>query len=108
MVDFNPARGSEQQGIRPAVVVSNDTNNQYSPNVIVAAITKTIPKKNYPMNVYLPAGVLPLEGTILGAQLMTLDKTRLLRHRGDLDEQKMNEVETALAKSLGLRFANPS
>lgn len=102
MVNFDPARGSEQAGIRPALVVSNDVNNNHSPVVIVVAITKTIPKKEYPFNVYLPEGVLPLPGTILCGQILTVDKTRLMRHRGDLDAVLMAAVGAALAVSLAL------
>jgi mRNA interferase MazF len=109
MVDFNPARGSEQAGIRPALVVSNDVANRSSPNVTVAAITKTIPKRDYPFNVHLPAGDLPLPGTICCAQVMTISKERLMRHRGQIDDQLLRNVDEALRVSLGLaRFANPS
>lgn len=101
-VDFGTPRGSEQAGRRPALVVSNDVNNQRSPVIIVATITKTIPKKAYPFNVDLPAGVLPLGGTIYCGQLLTIDKTRLLRHRGELDDAKVAEVNRALCVALGL------
>jgi mRNA interferase MazF len=102
MVDFGQPRGSEQAGHRPALVVSNDVNNNHSPVVTVAAITKTIPKKTYPYNVDLPAGVLQLGGTIYCAQLLTIDKTRLVRHRGTLDAAKLAEVDRALIVALGL------
>ncbi|HET7571768.1 MAG TPA: type II toxin-antitoxin system PemK/MazF family toxin [Gaiellaceae bacterium] len=109
MVDFDPARGSEQAGVRPACIVSNDVANQNSPVVTVAAITSTIPSRQYPFNVPLPAGTLPREGTILCAQLMTVSKERLMRHRGDLSQEIMAAVAEALRVHLGLpRFANPS
>jgi mRNA interferase MazF len=84
------------------LVVSNDVNNQHAPIVILAAITTTIPKKSYPVNVPLPAGVLPREGTIYCHQVVTIDKADLLRHRGTLDGPKMGEVDRALAVALGL------
>jgi mRNA interferase MazF len=102
IVDFGEPRGSAQAGQRPALVVSNDVNNQRAPVVIVAAITRTIPKRKYPMNVELPAGVLPEAGTIYCHQLLTLDKRDLLRHRGSLDARKMAEVDRALAVALAL------
>lgn len=109
MVDFDPARGSEQAGTRPACVVSNEVANQRSPNVTVVAITSTIPKKQYPFNVHLPEGVLPRQGTILCAQVMTISKERLIRHRGDLSADQLRDVDEALRVSLGLpRFANLS
>jgi mRNA interferase MazF len=102
MVDFNPARGSEQAGVRPAVVVSNDVNNQHSSVVIVAAMTRTIPQRNYPQNVDMPAGILPDRGTILGNQLYTVSVERLGDFRGELDPQKRDELDRALLISLGL------
>jgi mRNA interferase MazF len=109
MVDFDPARGSEQAGTRPACVVSNDVANQRSPNVTVVAVTSTVPRKQYPFNVYLAAGVLPREGTIYCAQIMTISKERLMRYRGTLNTEQMREVDEALRVSLGLpRFANLS
>jgi mRNA interferase MazF len=102
MVDFNPARGSEQAGERPAVVVSNDVNNQNSPVVTVAAITSTIRERPYPNTVVLPAGVLPRPGTILCNQLMTVDKSRLRRCRGEIDASLLAELARALAVALDL------
>jgi mRNA interferase MazF len=105
MVDFNPARGSEQAGERPAVVVSNDIGNQHGSVVIVAAITRTIPKKPYPQCVSLPGrprGPLPHPGTILCSQLVTIDKTRLGDYRGPLSSAQLQQVDAALHASLGL------
>lgn len=101
LVDFNPARGSEQAGVRPGVVVSNDVNNQHSPVVVVAALTRTIPSKRYPQNVHLPEGS-PLRdaGTILCGQLNTIDKTRLLDKKGALTAAQINDLNRALRMSL--------
>ena len=103
LVAFNPARGSEQAGTRPAVIVSNEVNNQHSPVVVVAAMTRTIYPKQYPQNVQLPAGR-PLNdaGTILGGQLYTIDQQRLIRHRGELDPSQLQALNNALRKSLQL------
>lgn len=38
-VEFTPARGAEQAGRRPALIVQNDVGNRYAPTTIVAAIT---------------------------------------------------------------------
>jgi mRNA interferase MazF len=47
-VEFDPVKGSEQGGLRPALVVQNDIGNRYSPTTIVAAVTRTLPPKPYP------------------------------------------------------------
>ena len=54
MVTFDPARGSEQRGLRPALVVQNDVGNEYAATTIVAAISTTI--KVYPVTVPLARG----------------------------------------------------
>jgi mRNA interferase MazF len=105
MVDFNPARGSEQAGERPALVVSNDIGNQHGSVVIVAAITSTIPSKQYPHCVPLPGrpqGPLPRPGTILCSQLVTVDKKRLGDFRGALSPAQVQQVNAALRASLSL------
>lgn len=37
--DLSPVVGSEQGGMRPVLIVQNDTGNKHSPTVIAAAIT---------------------------------------------------------------------
>ena len=43
-------------------------------------------------------------------QLLTVDKERLMRHRGDITSDQLKEVDAALVVSLGLSrdIANPS
>jgi mRNA interferase MazF len=50
-LDFNPAKGHEQAGFRPAVVVSGNVFNQLSSNIIVCPTTNT--DKKYPAHVAL-------------------------------------------------------
>ena len=47
-VEFNPVKGSERGGPRPALVVQKDVGNRHSPTTIVVAITWTIPLRPYP------------------------------------------------------------
>lgn len=46
-VNWNPGRGSEQSGLRPALVIQNDIGNKFSPTTIVAALTTAV-EKSYP------------------------------------------------------------
>lgn len=46
LADLSPVQGSEQGGVRPVVIIQNDTGNKYSPTVIVAAITGRINSEN--------------------------------------------------------------
>ena len=42
LVNWNPARGSEQAGKRPALVIQNDIGNEKAPTTIVAAISSKV------------------------------------------------------------------
>ena len=102
-VNWNPARGSEQSGLRPALVIQNDTGNLYSPTTIVAALTTAI-NKPYPFTVKVTAkeSGLPKDSTVNLAVIMTIDKTRLAEKCGELSEAKMGEVNEAIKVSLGM------
>jgi mRNA interferase MazF len=101
-VDFDPSRGSEQAGHRPAVIISVDSFNARMPVVVVAAITSKI-KPALQVTVTLPAGKpLPQAGQILAFQVMTIDKQRLGKHAGRLDAAQIADLEKALRLSWGL------
>lgn len=100
-VDFSPARGSEQAGRRPAVVVSLDSFNSRMPVVMVAAITTKI--KPFSFTVDLPQGKpLTEHSQILGFQVMSIAKDRLERYAGTLDAQQIRDLENALRTAWGL------
>ena len=52
--DLSPVVGSEQGGIRPVLIIQNDTGNRYSPTVIAAAITSQTGKARLPTHIALP------------------------------------------------------
>ena len=49
--DLSPVVGSEQGGIRPVLIIQNDTGNKYSPTVIAAAITSQKTKNKLPTHI---------------------------------------------------------
>ena len=53
--DLSPVVGSEQGGVRPVLIVQNDTGNRYSPTVIAAAITSQTNKAKLPTHIALSA-----------------------------------------------------
>ena len=103
-VDWSPGRGSEQMGMRPALIIQNDIGNQFSPTTIVAAVS-TRQRRPYPFHVNITAqeSGLPQDSMVKCEQIQTIDQTRLDRRAGALSEQKMQEVDLALKRSLGLR-----
>ncbi|MGI9951252.1 type II toxin-antitoxin system PemK/MazF family toxin [Moorellaceae bacterium AZ2] len=105
LVDWSPGRGSEQAGIRPALIIQNDVGNEHSPTTIVAAISTRV-KKVYPFHVFITPEESGLDrpSVVKLEQLMTIDKTRLVKKVGTLSEEKMEEVDRAIHLSLGLKF----
>ena len=100
LVNFNPGRGSEQKGVRPALVIQNDTGNIYAGTTIVAAVTTTI--KEYPVTVVVPAGEggLRQKSMVNLAQLLTIDKARLQKRLGSLSESTIQQVDEAIRVSM--------
>ncbi|MBI4336542.1 MAG: type II toxin-antitoxin system PemK/MazF family toxin [Chloroflexi bacterium] len=96
--------GSEQAGHRPVLIVQNDVGNRFSPTTIVAAITSQPHRQRYPFHVPFTAqeSGLPLDGTVLCEQVQTVDQGRLGALAGALGRAKMQEVDQALHRSLGL------
>ena len=102
--DLSPVVGSEQGGIRPVLIVQNDTGNRHSPTVIAAAITSQTGKAKLPTHIELAASCcgLPKDSVILLEQIRTLDKSRLKEKMGHLDDKTMHMVDEAISVSFGL------
>ncbi len=102
-VDWSPGRGSEQSGLRPALVIQNDTGNKYSPTTIVASIS-TASERPYPFLVRLIAAEsgLKRDSAVNLSQILTIDQTCLGDKCGKLDPAKMVEVDEAIKTSLAL------
>jgi len=102
-VNWHPGRGSEQSGLRPALVIQNDIGNRYSPTTIVAALTTAV-EKSYPFLVKVTGkeSGLPRDSTVNLAVMLTIGRTRLTRKCGELSEAKMAEVAEAIKASLGI------
>lgn len=102
--DLSPVVGSEQGGMRPVLIIQNDTGNRHSPTVIAAAITSQTGKARLPTHISLSAKSCGLsrDSVILLEQVRTIDKSRLRERMGRLDEPMMSQVDGAIAVSFGL------
>ena len=102
--DLRPVVGSEQGGIRPVLVVQNDTGNRHSPTVIVAAITSKMNKAKLPTHIELSTRQCNImkDSVILLEQLRTIDKQRLKDKVCHLDDRLLAQVNRGLRVSLDL------
>lgn len=104
LVDLNNHVGSEQSGLRPALIVQNNIGNACSPTTIVCPLTSQV-KTNAETHVVLtPADCGILKNSIvLCEQVRVVDKTRLIRKVGELTNQsKINDVNRKLMLSIGI------
>lgn len=99
---FGSTTGSEQESGRPAVIVSNDENNKHSATVEVVYLT-TKPKTVLPTHVKVKAT--SVESTVLCEQITSVAIERLGDFVGCCNEAEMEQIDKALAVSIGLDLA---
>jgi len=106
IANLDPVVGSEQGKTRPVIVISEDTINQVLPIVNVIPISsRKSGRKVHSNEVLLLSGTggLEVESIALCFQIRTLDKSRLTREIGRIDDLKLQEsILNALRLQLGL------
>lgn len=90
--------GSEQNGGRPGVIVSNDVGNKHSPNVEVVFLTSR-EKKPMPTHVEVLCKV---PSTALCENIQTVSKERLDNFIRSCSTSEMKNIDNALLCSLGI------
>src|SRR3989449_7760479 len=104
-VNWSPGRGAEQKGIRPALIIQNDRGNTSPsyPLTIVASMSRT--ERELPLHVRIAPSEengLTDYTDVKCEQLMTIEKSRLLRRRGSINSEELRRVDMALKLSLNL------
>jgi mRNA interferase MazF len=88
-LDFTPQTGHEQQGKRPAIVISPQTYNKKSRLALFCPITTK--RKGYPFEVRIEAG--KINGVVLSDQVKSLDwQQRGAEFIVKATEEEMNEI----------------
>ena len=91
--DLDPAKGHEQSGQRPVLVLSNDIFNQRSGTVIAMALTSQPQRAGFPLTLEVDDANLPKKSWVKISQIRTLSVERLSRKIG---QAKPEEVELAI------------
>ena len=100
--DLRPAIGSEQDSIRPVLVIQNNKGNRHSPTVIAVAITTKQAKAHLPTHVTV--GRVPgmhSRSIVMLEQVRTIYKSRLLDYVGYLRPGAMQRVDKAIGVCMG-------
>src|SRR5919108_3663227 len=95
-VNWSPGRGAEQQGTRPALIIQNDRGNASPtyPLTIVASMSRT--ERELPLHVRIAPNEengLTDDTDVKCEQIMTIEKSRLLRKRGAIPAEEMHRVD---------------
>lgn len=104
LADLSPFCGSEQGGVRPVVVIQNNTGNKHAPTLVVATITAKTRKKTKQPTHYLMRNspALSRPSMVMLEQLRTIDKQRIIRYLGKATRREMRGIDSALRVSLDL------
>jgi mRNA interferase MazF len=104
-VNWSPGRGAEQRGTRPALIIQNDRGNASHsyPLTIVASMSRT--ERELPLHVRIAPNEengLTDYTDVKCEQIMTIEKSRLIRRRGAINSEELSKVDGALKLSLDL------
>ena len=105
LVRLDPMVGSEIKKTRPALIVSNDINNQHAHLATILPISDK-GLKVYPFEVAISEGISGLSkpSKIKCQQIRIIDKERLIKKLGTLEKEFLQDVEEALKLHLAMKF----
>ena len=90
--DLSPARGHEQSGLRPVLILSHDVFNERSGTAIVIAITSQPQRAGFPLTLELKTGDLPKRSWAKIGQVRTLSSERIGELVGKLSPEELAQV----------------
>ena len=94
---LDPIEGSEIGKTRPAVVISNNINNEYADTVTVIPITSSVGKV-YPFEVFIKKDIANIssDSKVKANQIRTLDKKRMKERIGIIPYEILKKIEKAV------------
>jgi mRNA interferase MazF len=99
--DLNPARGHEQAGLKPVLILSNNVFNEYSGTVIAIALTSKPQRAGFPLSVELIGSKLPKRSWAKISQIRTLSAQRLGKRIGKASPEQLTLIVEGLNEIIG-------
>ena len=104
LIDLTNQVGSEQSGVRPAVIVQNEKGNIHSPTTIICPLTSTSKNMSATHVSLTPddAGVI-MDSTVLCEQVRVIDKARIKKKLGEITNmKKILDINQKILISFGI------
>jgi mRNA interferase MazF len=98
LVNLDPTIGSEIKKSRPSVIISPNEMNKYLSTVIISPMTSV--RRGYPTRI--TCRFKGKTGEIVLDQIRTIDKTRLVKKLGVLNEELQNQILFTLQEIFSL------
>ncbi len=99
--DLDPARGREQSGDRPVLILSHDVFNERSGTVIAMALTSQPQKAGFPLTLELSSSALPKQSWVKISQIRTLSVDRLGKKITRLSAEELDHIIEGLNEIIG-------
>jgi mRNA interferase MazF len=103
IANLDPTQGSEQAGVRPIIILQNDTISRYTTTVISIPLTANLRRASLPSCIFIPSGEgeLTQDSVALCHQMRVLDKTRLPNKIGEVNPELLVQLENNVLFTLG-------
>jgi mRNA interferase MazF len=95
LVNLDPTLGSEMKKTRPCVILSPNEMNKYLQTIVIAPITSS--SKSYPTRVEINPD--HIKGCIVIDQIRTIDRQRVIKVLGNLNEIGIKNVKAVLKET---------
>ena len=99
--DLNPARGREQAGLRPILILSHDVFNERSGTVIAMAITSQPQRAGFPLTLELKSAELPKRSWLKISQVRTLATERIGKKISHVAPEELAQAIEGLNEIIG-------
>lgn len=99
--DLNPVIGSEQGGLRPVLILSQNVFNERSGTVIALAITSQPQRAGFPLTLELSASKLPKQSWVKISQIRTLSVKRIGNKLGNVSDEELALIVEGLNEIIG-------
>ena len=99
--DLNPARGREQAGLRPILILSQDVFNERSGTAIAVALTSQPQRAGFPLTLELHTKGLPNKSWVKISQIRTLAVERIRKVIGRASPEEVAQVVEGLNEIIG-------